>query len=101
MIGWINPDIYSSEVLPSEYNVFRKDRYDGCGGVFIACHNKLTLLQLTLDENSSSELIVIQLQLNNASIIICAVYHPSKPDSLELTNLSTSISKVIQAPLFM
>jgi len=34
--------------------------------------------------------------LDNASIIICAVYRPPKPDSLELTNLCASISKVIQ-----
>ena len=81
MIGnesWPNPNIYSSEVFPSEYNVFRADGY---GGVFITCHNKLTLF--TLDDNSSSELIVI-----------CAIYRPPKPDSLELTNLCTSVSKV-------
>jgi len=96
MIGnesWLNPKIYSSDLVPSEYNVFRKDRSDGYGGV---CHNKLTSFQLTLEENSSSELIVIRLQLHNVSIIICAVYRPPKPDSLEFTNLCASISKVIQ-----
>ena len=49
MIGnesWLYPNIYSSEVFPSEYNVFRKDRSDGYGGAFIACHNKLTSFQL-------------------------------------------------------
>jgi len=77
MIGyesWLNPIIYSSDLFPSEYNTFRKDRSDGYGGVLIACHSKLTSFQLTLEENSSSELILILLQLDNASIIICAVY---------------------------
>jgi len=44
MIGnesWLNPNIYLGEVFPSEYKVFRKDRSDGYGGVFIACNNKL------------------------------------------------------------
>ena len=71
MIGnesWLNPNIYSGEVFPSEYNAFRKDRSDCYGGVIIACHNKLTSFQLTLDDNSSSELIVIQLQLDNTYI---------------------------------
>ena len=66
MVGnesWLNPNIYSSEVFPSEYNVFRKDRSDGYERVFIASHNKLTSFQLTLNENSSSELIATQLQL--------------------------------------
>jgi len=89
--SWLNPNIYSIEVFPSEYNVFRKDRPD-YGGVSIACHNKLTSFQLTPSENSGSELITIQLQL----IIICAVNCPPKPDSLELTNLCASISKAIQ-----
>ena len=99
MIGnesWLNPNIYSSEVFPPEYNVFRKDRSDGYGGVFIACHNKLTTFQLTLNENTSSELIATQIQLDNTSIIICAVYRPPKPDSIELANLCASVSKIMQ-----
>jgi len=83
-------------VFPSEYNVFKKDRSDGYGEVFIACHNKLTSFHLTLDENSNSELIATQLQLDNTSIIICAIYRQPKPDSIEFTNLCASISKVIQ-----
>ena len=98
MIGnesWLNPNIYSSEVFPSEYNVYRKDGPDGYRGVFIACHHKLTSSQVTLNGNSS-KLIATQLQLDDTSIIICAVYRPPKPNNLELVNLCASISKVIQ-----
>ena len=83
MIGnksWLNSNIYSSEVFPSEYNVYRKDRFDGYGGVFIACYHKPTSSQVTLDGNSS-ELIATQLQLDDTSINIYVqfIIHPNLP----------------------
>ena len=60
MIGnesWVNPSIYTSEVFPPTYDVYRKDRSDGYGGVFIACLHKLTSSHLTLDDNNGNELI--------------------------------------------
>ena len=87
MIGnesWLNPNIYSGEVFPSEYNAFRKDRSDCYGGVIIACHNKLTSFQLTLDDNSSSELIVIQLQqITHQLLSVQSIAHPN-PTALSL-----------------
>jgi len=60
MIGnesWLSPSIYTSKVFPPTYNVYRKDRSDGYGGVFIACHHELTSLHLTLDDSNGNELI--------------------------------------------
>ena len=85
-------------MFPPTYNVHRKDRSDGYGGVFIACHHKLTSSHITLDDNNGNELIAAQLQLPEKEIIICAVYPPPpfNTDSLELTNLCVSLGKIVQ-----
>jgi len=61
--SWLNPSIYTSEVFPPTYNVYRKDRSDGYGRVFIACHHKLTSSHLTFDDSNGNELIAARLQL--------------------------------------
>ena len=33
--SWLNPDILSSELFPDGYSIYRRDREDGYGGVFI------------------------------------------------------------------
>jgi len=38
---WLKPDFLLSEFLPPDFNVFRRDRQDGYGGVLIACRNSL------------------------------------------------------------
>ena len=51
--SWLKPDILSSEVFPGGYNVYRKDRSDGYGGVFLACHQSLISCELDIPGNSS------------------------------------------------
>jgi len=77
--------------------MYREDRPDGFGGVFIACHHKLISSHLIINENSGNQLVAAQLKLsNNTSIIICAAYHPPRPDGLALSNLCSSLGKIIQ-----
>jgi len=38
---WLNNRIHNSEGLPTNYEVYRKDRKDGYGGVLIAVKNTL------------------------------------------------------------
>ena len=47
--SWLSPSITSAEVFPSEYIVYRRDRNDGYGGVFIACQSSLISEMLNLD----------------------------------------------------
>ena len=35
--SWLNSTVLSSEIFPSEYQVFRSDRTDGYGGVLPLC----------------------------------------------------------------
>ena len=41
METWLKPEIHSSELFPSTYNVFRKDRKDGYGRVLITTETTL------------------------------------------------------------
>ena len=40
---WLSPEISSSEIFPPCYNVFRRDRYDGYGGILLAFDHSLML----------------------------------------------------------
>ena len=72
---WLSNDILSSEVLPTNYNVFRRDRNDSHGGVLLAVKNDLVCTPIYTSKNS--ELLAIKLQVSKSrSIIITAVYRP-------------------------
>ena len=61
--SWLTPNLYSGEIFPQQYQVFRKDRKsDAHGGVFIA--TKLDLVALLREDLShpNSELLRVQLQ---------------------------------------
>ena len=74
--SWLKPNILSSEMFPSGYTVYRKDRHDGYGGVFIACRNTLISSRLQPNE-TSSELVACQIQLaDHSSLIACSIYRP-------------------------
>jgi hypothetical protein len=33
---WLNDSVHNSEIFPPNYNIYRRDRRDGFGGVLIA-----------------------------------------------------------------
>ena len=73
--SWLSPAIFSSELFPPNYNVYRKDREDGYGGVFIACGRNIFSENLPI--NTDCELVVCRIQLSNLrSLIICSIYRP-------------------------
>ena len=37
---WLNSNIHSSEIFPSNYDIIRRDRGDGYGGVLLAIKNE-------------------------------------------------------------
>ena len=73
--SWLNDEIFSSEILPNTYNVFKRDREDSYGGVLIAVKPEL---QCSLVYKCiTSELLSIRLHhKKSASIIISACYRP-------------------------
>jgi len=83
--SWLSPDILSAEVLPSQYNVMRKDREDGHGGVLIAYRNSLTCCELSYD--SSVEVAAGKFILDSQSLIICSLYRPPNRNLEYMQNL--------------
>jgi len=83
---WLKPEILSSEFLSTDYNIFRRDRPDGYGGVLIACQNSLNCH--CLDINSDTEAIACHINLaNHQTLIVCAFYRPPNRQPDSVTNL--------------
>ena len=43
--SWLSPAVLNSEIFPPKYEVFRKERMDGYGGVFLALECCLFVLR--------------------------------------------------------
>ena len=81
---WLNSNVFSSEVLPANYNVFRRDRTDGYDGVLIAV--KDDLVSTPIHTSSDSELISVKIKCDKSkSVIISSFYRPPTATSEEQT----------------
>jgi hypothetical protein len=75
---WLNNNIHNSEVLPTHYEVYRKDRKDGCGGVLIAVNN--TLISQDLEIKSDHQIMMKRmLMLLQTQLSISAINTPRTP----------------------
>ena len=91
---WLKFDVPSSELLPSEYNTFRKDRPDGYGGILLACHNSLNckILNIVI----VSETIACQLLFDNhESLIVCVFYRPPNRSLESVANLCNYFKSIV------
>lgn len=91
--SWLNPDIASSEIFPDDYNVFRKDRPDGYGGVFQATKKDLIITQRS-DLDTDCENIWTQCQLANKkakSILFGSSCRPNVYDIKSLYEFDKSL----------
>jgi len=71
--SWLTPSISSSEIFPAGCTVYRKDRSDGYGGVFVACENNFVSEKLNLDTNA--EIVACHVDHNESQpLIICSLY---------------------------
>jgi len=92
--SWLKSHILSSEVFPSGYIVYRKDRPDGYGGVFIACRDTLSSSEIPLND-SPSELVACQIQLaDHSSLIVASVYRPPSNDDTYLEELCNQLNQI-------
>jgi len=56
--SWLNSTVLSSEIFPSEYQVFHSDRNDGYGGAFFVCHSSINCSQIPLPKTQLRQLLV-------------------------------------------
>ena len=95
--SWLKPSVSSSEVFPSDYTVYRRDRADGYGGVFVACHSLLMSCELDTS-NTSCELVSCQIKLkDNTSLIVVSVYRPPSTRDHYLNDLCDQLTSIISS----
>lgn len=74
---WLHDDIDDSDVFPTDYQVFRRDRSTRGGGIAVLVkHNIQAFLSRQIDHHES---ITLKLYYRGRSILLFAVYRP--PDS--------------------
>ena len=92
---WLNPDISSSEIFPSNYTVFRRDRKtDDHGGVIFACKKDIIVTERK-EFSSESEMLWHQIELKGrSSILLGTVYKPKHNDAVTVDNLQNVLTKI-------
>ena len=89
----LNESILNSEVFPTNYHVYRKDRnIHGGGGVFILVKSSIPSSQVKC--NTSIELIWVRIHNNTDNIIIGSFYCPPHSPITVLDELAQSISDI-------
>ena len=76
---WLKPEIQNSELLLSDYDIFRKDRPSRGGGVLIAVKKNLCAEAVSFPSESESVFCKINIK-GKKPIIIGSVYRPTDND---------------------
>jgi len=88
--------ISSSEILPQNYNIHRKDQSFGGDGVFIRVYDHLNATtEFWLDSNSESIWVKILLSTNH-SLYICSFYRPPNNDPSSLNHFNNAIATLFE-----
>ena len=96
--SWLSPSISSSEIFPHGNNIYRQDRPDGYGGVFLAIHSKLISKEILF--TTRCEVVASLITLNNSqSLIVCFVYRPPNNDVSYLHQLCSDLEGLINEHL--
>ena len=95
---WLRPEIKNSEIFPASFNVYRKDRADGYGGVLVAVKtNYVTELITSPRTNSDTETVFVKVTLaSDSKLIIGAVYRPTNNDIAYAESVTTQIQSVLK-----
>ena len=79
---WLSNTIYTNEIFPYGYNVFRRDRDGRGGGVLLAVKNTIHTDQLLMPKHL--EVLSCNITLDNFSFYVCLIYRP--PNSNEASD---------------
>ena len=93
--SWLTSDVYSSEIFPPSFTIFRKDRqHQKGGGVFIAVRQEFQASELH-HINISSETLWIKVKLYKCrDFLVCAHYRPHVSDVTSITDLRKSLDQI-------
>ena len=91
--SWLSKSIASSEIFPSEYNVFRQDRNQIGGGVFILTHKSLTVEDQP-DLTTNCEIKWIRVKLQNRKDLHAGVFYMPHRNLKDVNELEKSLAKL-------
>jgi exonuclease III len=96
---WLKPSICNSEILPdeSDYEIFRKDRKDGFGGVMLAIKSNINSnpIDIATVTDCDCEIIARKIECDsNNSLIVISAYRPPNSSIEYSKGLSNIISDI-------
>ena len=93
---WLSANVCNNEIIPAEwnFNVYRKDRQDGYGGVMIAVSKAIPSYELTALQ-ADCELVWIQIIVGNGSkLFLGGYYRPHIDDQHSIDELGLSLQQL-------
>ena len=92
---WLKPNISQGEIFPPGYDVYRRDRKDGWGGVLLGIHSSLNSYQIDIETNA--EFVAAKIVNGNQNIIVAALYRTPVNDDNYMKELTSTISNLCQS----
>ncbi|XP_072042006.1 uncharacterized protein [Amphiura filiformis] len=90
---WLNSSVYSSEIFPPSYEVIRKDRKDGYGGVLLAIRKDYVFDRIETVEDVESVFVKLTLDKNTA-LIVGSLYRPPNNNLEYLEKMCSQIEEI-------
>lgn len=94
---WLTESVFDQEILPTNFNIFRKDRQSRGGGVLIATKSSIPVSVVHSDpSNNVLEIFTIRLNLSKPVTLSCA-YIPPNPSDSYMHDLISNLSCIVQS----
>ena len=88
----LDDSYFTSEVFPSNFTIYRKDRCAGGGGVFVAIRDDLKSFEDPIID-VSAELVWAKLCISGmVPVYVCAFYRPPNSDMEPITQLKNFLT---------
>ena len=94
---WLSESVFDQEILPTNYNIYRKDRPSRGGGVLIATKSTIPVSVISSDpSNNSLEILTVRLNLSKPVTLSC-VYTPPNPSDSLIHDLISDLTQIVQS----
>ena len=93
--SWLSHSIHNNEIFPLTYWIYRHDRADGYGGVFVAC--KSNIISEEISFSTLCEIAAFCVSLSSESLILISVYRPPNNNYQYLTDTCSTIDSIINS----
>ncbi len=92
---WLKPRISTGEIFPPDYNVYRRDRPDGWGGLLLGIHTSLDSHQI--DIQTGAEFVAAKIVSGKQSAVLASLYRPTNNDLNYLEELINTITNLYRS----